>query len=106
MRTPHEQTVPAFVSGETAAQRRSCRPCRTARSPENRYFCRVCMVPGEGIEPPTNGLQNRCSTAELARRPVNFQRLSSFENHWKYVLLPNCYPSCFYFVRKMDPAAS
>jgi hypothetical protein len=24
-------------------------------------------VPGEGIEPPTNGLQNRCSTAELAR---------------------------------------
>ncbi len=25
------------------------------------------MVPGEGIEPPTNGLQNRCSTAELAR---------------------------------------
>jgi hypothetical protein len=25
-------------------------------------------VPGEGIEPPTNGLQNRCSTAELTRR--------------------------------------
>ena len=25
------------------------------------------LVPGEGIEPPTNGLQNRCSTAELAR---------------------------------------
>ena len=24
-------------------------------------------VPGEGIEPPTNGLQNRCSTAELSR---------------------------------------
>ncbi len=26
------------------------------------------MVPGEGIEPPTFGLQNRCSTAELTRR--------------------------------------
>jgi hypothetical protein len=26
------------------------------------------MVPVEGIEPPTFGLQNRCSTAELNRR--------------------------------------
>jgi hypothetical protein len=25
-------------------------------------------VPGEGIEPPTFGLQNRCSTAELTRQ--------------------------------------
>ena len=25
------------------------------------------LVPGEGIEPPTFGLQNRCSTTELAR---------------------------------------
>ena len=25
------------------------------------------MVPDEGIEPPTFGLQNRCSTAELIR---------------------------------------
>jgi hypothetical protein len=25
-------------------------------------------VPGERIELPTNGLQNRCSTAELTRR--------------------------------------
>jgi hypothetical protein len=25
------------------------------------------LVPGEGIEPPTFGLQNRCSTAELTR---------------------------------------
>jgi hypothetical protein len=29
-------------------------------------------VPDEGIEPPTFGLQNRCSTAELIRR---FKRL-------------------------------
>jgi hypothetical protein len=25
------------------------------------------VVPAEGIEPPTFGLQNRCSTAELSR---------------------------------------
>jgi hypothetical protein len=28
----------------------------------------VLLVPGERIELPTNGLQNRCSTAELTRR--------------------------------------
>jgi hypothetical protein len=29
------------------------------------------VVPGERIELPTNGLQNRCSTAELTRlRPI------------------------------------
>ena len=28
------------------------------------------MVPAEGIEPPTFGLQNRCSTAELSRPSV------------------------------------
>ena len=28
----------------------------------------VILVQGEGIDPPTNGLQNRCSTAELARQ--------------------------------------
>jgi hypothetical protein len=30
------------------------------------------MVPDEGIEPPTFGLQNRCSTAELIRRLGGF----------------------------------
>jgi hypothetical protein len=30
-------------------------------------FQRVLLVPAEGIEPPTFGLQNRCSTAELSR---------------------------------------
>ena len=29
-------------------------------------------MPGEGIEPPTNGLQNRCSTAELTRHSETF----------------------------------
>ena len=28
------------------------------------------MVPAEGIEPPTFGLQNRCTTAVLSRRTV------------------------------------
>ena len=28
----------------------------------------IALVPAEGIEPPTFGLQNRCSTAELSRR--------------------------------------
>ena len=30
------------------------------------------VVPDEGIEPPTFGLQNRCSTAELIRRLGEF----------------------------------
>ncbi len=33
----------------------------------DRYVPRE-LVPAEGIEPPTFGLQNRCSTAELSRR--------------------------------------
>jgi hypothetical protein len=28
----------------------------------------TALVPGERIELPTNGLQNRCSTAELTRQ--------------------------------------
>ena len=35
------------------------------------------MVPDEGIEPPTFGLQNRCSTAELIRRAVTFGVLAA-----------------------------
>ena len=27
----------------------------------------ILLVPGAGFEPATNGLQNRCSTAELTR---------------------------------------
>jgi hypothetical protein len=30
----------------------------------------ILLVPGEGFEPPTNGLQNRCSTTELTRQEV------------------------------------
>ena len=33
------------------------------------------MVPAEGIEPPTFGLQNRCSTAELSRHINDFSSL-------------------------------
>jgi hypothetical protein len=35
----------------------------------------ISLVPGERIELPTNGLQNRCSTAELTRL---LQRVQSF----------------------------
>jgi hypothetical protein len=33
----------------------------------------ILLVPGERIELPTNGLQNRCSTAELTRLYLKFQ---------------------------------
>ena len=36
-----------------------------------RVAIRGSMVPAEGIEPPTFGLQNRCSTAELSRQWVS-----------------------------------
>ena len=32
------------------------------------------MVPAEGFEPPTNGLQNRCSTTELSRPAGRLER--------------------------------
>ena len=35
--------------------------------PVQRGKCPILLVPGERIELPTNGLQNRCSTAELTR---------------------------------------
>jgi hypothetical protein len=34
------------------------------------------VVPAEGFEPPTNGLQNRCSTPELSRHALKDQALS------------------------------
>ena len=33
---------------------------------------RVMLVPVDGFEPPTNGLQNRCSTTELNRRKTDY----------------------------------
>jgi hypothetical protein len=42
---------------------------------ERRRKCKkhlIYMVPGERIELPTNGLQNRCSTAELTRHHWDF----------------------------------
>src|SRR5205085_12493074 len=39
------------------------------------------LVPGEGLEPPTNGLQNRCSTAELTRRLGGFVALAGGHCH-------------------------
>jgi hypothetical protein len=37
-----------------------------------------CLVPGERIELPTNGLQNRCSTAELTRHIEDLASASAF----------------------------
>jgi hypothetical protein len=34
------------------------------------------LVPGERIELPTNGLQNRCSTAELTRQASDLSAFS------------------------------
>lgn len=42
-------------------------------------------MPAEGIEPPTFGLQNRCSTAELSRlqdQGVKAEARSVWERRW------------------------
>ncbi len=49
-----------------------------ARHRVPRILHRKVMVPGEGIEPPTFGLQNRCSTAELARHEPTHDREPRF----------------------------
>ena len=41
---------------------------------QNRGKALISLVPAEGIEPPTFGLQNRCSTAELSRRHLEAGR--------------------------------
>jgi hypothetical protein len=38
----------------------------------------ILLVPGEGFEPPTNGLQNRCSTPELTRLTYWFYGINQF----------------------------
>jgi hypothetical protein len=48
-------------------------------------------VPAEGIEPPTFGLQNRCSTAELSRHGVSNQSLSKSHTQLKSEFLPIFY---------------
>src|ERR1041384_4912513 len=47
----------------TVAERATAAGIAAAVSASGRGANRT-VVPGEGIEPPTNGLQNRCSTAE------------------------------------------
>jgi hypothetical protein len=53
-------------------------------------------VPGEGFEPPTNGLQNRCSTPELTRLLLlylqAFRYLHQFcQGAFATLLLPNSF---------------
>jgi hypothetical protein len=40
----------------------------------------IGLVPGERIELPTNGLQNRCSTAELTRQATETQWILSLSH--------------------------
>ena len=35
----------------------------------------ILLVPGEGFEPPTFGLQNRCTATVLTRRAISFQQV-------------------------------
>jgi hypothetical protein len=53
------------------------------------------MVPGERIELPTNGLQNRCSTAELTRQSGIFEYLSYSFLEGKGVIATDLPPSSF-----------
>ena len=59
---PARIVCPAVYPGVDADRGRAGPPCATP------CFCWLILVPGEGLEPPTCGLQNRCSTAELTRR--------------------------------------
>ena len=58
------------------------------------------MVPGERIELPTNGLQNRCSTAELTRLSVVFAGAYTSGHSGKSapatILLPNSLGTLLY----------
>jgi hypothetical protein len=50
----------------------------TPRERGNFDFCSwrflTALVPGEGLEPPTFGLQNRCTTAVLTRPGVSYRK--------------------------------
>lgn len=47
----------------------------------------VCVVPGEGFEPPTFGLQNRCTTAVLTRHTGSLSAFRRKVEAWNYVSL-------------------
>ena len=53
-------------------------------------------MPGEGLEPPTNGLQNRCSTAELTRQ---IKDLADLDSVFATGLPPEIAPNCSHSVR-------
>jgi hypothetical protein len=81
------------VTGGSAPRRRVEDSGRIIGSRKNRRFY---VVPGERIELPTNGLQNRCSTAELTRQLADLLALLEV---WlppngvvATILLPICFP--------------
>jgi NAD(P)-dependent dehydrogenase (short-subunit alcohol dehydrogenase family) len=55
----------------TTRSAHGCHPClRYSLLPMSPGRTNRLLVPAEGFEPPTNGLQNRCSTTELSRPQV------------------------------------
>jgi hypothetical protein len=71
-------------------KKRCCRNTARRRSENghNRRILPILLVPGERIELPTNGLQNRCSTAELTRlefTAISLARLPQAALAWSAV---------------------
>jgi hypothetical protein len=67
------------------------------------------VVPGERIELPTNGLQNRCSTAELTRHSLEVQplyRLRRVNIQFGDILLPGALPGLDGLGRREKPEDS
>src|SRR5262245_4184609 len=73
-------TVVLFVVPLDRLPRDWCAYC-APRIAQKALISWAFVVPGEGIEPPTNGLQNRCSTAELTRHIKNLYSAASAPPH-------------------------
>ena len=69
LRHRRRTAAPAGVERPRLSRLRGCMARGRAPRREARPIIdAMLLVPGEGLEPPTNGLQNRCSTAELTRQ--------------------------------------
>lgn len=66
--TAHQISVRAVETWMGGDVRCRALPARQRAEAFKLKTARQMLVPAEGIEPPTFGLQNRCSTAELSRR--------------------------------------
>jgi hypothetical protein len=73
VRTPAEQLI-LFLRLPKPLSFTVCADFADHAKLQNACNYRHFVVPAEGIEPPTFGLQNRCSTAELIRRSAALER--------------------------------